>query len=351
MSASPRQRLAQRFSRRWFYENFKTLLWVAAVTVLVWIYADLYFTDTRDLTGVLRIRADGEKLVLLSPQTIPLSFRVKGNRYAVDRFADRLARNGFSVYDAGALGIGAHTKRTLELLEGLGEFRGSGLQILLAQPEGISIKIDQLKSLTLPVRLGNVTGGDLADKVSIVPEKVVVTAPGSLLKDMDPAKAALYTENLDLRHEPADKEVTRELALQPLEIPGSQLSDRTVKVTFRLQKEAPARRDFTINVQVQAPRGWEEDDTWSRYKLEIKNPLEWSNRAVTVVGPRSDLDKLRPQDINAFILLKEDDKSKVESWLPGQVQVSFPPGLDVRLAEPLPPLDYKLVKRPEVPAN
>ena len=97
MSASPRQRLAQRFSRRWFYENFKTLLWVAAVTVLVWIYADLYFTDTRDLTGVLRIRADGEKLVLLSPQTIPLSFRVKGNRYAVDRFADRLARQGVNV--------------------------------------------------------------------------------------------------------------------------------------------------------------------------------------------------------------------------------------------------------------
>ena len=42
---------SQRFSRPWWTEGFKTLLWVAVVTVLIWVYADMRFTDHRTLTG------------------------------------------------------------------------------------------------------------------------------------------------------------------------------------------------------------------------------------------------------------------------------------------------------------
>lgn len=348
MNADFHSRQSPRFSRRWWVDSTKTFLWVAVVTLLVWIYADLYFTDSRDISAVLRIRCNQENLVLTSPQNVPLTIRVKGNRYAIDSFVDRLGRSsGLSVYEAGRLGKGTHVKNVTDILDNMSDFRGSGLQIILAQPEDVEIKIDELRSISVPVKLSS-SGGDLAGTPSLVPDHITVRAPAGALKDLDPAKLVIYTQNLDLRNEPTDKDITRQLSLeQPDNIPGAQLSDKAVAVTFRLQKEAPARKDFTVNIQVQSPRSWEEDDTWSRYKLEIKNPLEWTNRPVTVVGPRSELDKLRPQDLNAFILLKEDDKSKVESWLPGQVQVTLPPGLDVRLAEPLAPVEYKLIKRPE----
>ncbi len=55
-----------RFSRDWWISGARTLLWVAVVTILIWVYADMRFTDRRTLLATVRLStAPGSQLTLM----------------------------------------------------------------------------------------------------------------------------------------------------------------------------------------------------------------------------------------------------------------------------------------------
>jgi hypothetical protein len=60
-----------RFSRTWWLSRSRNALFVALVTVLVWVYADVEFTDQMELTATLQfVVPPGSNLVLRSDSRV-----------------------------------------------------------------------------------------------------------------------------------------------------------------------------------------------------------------------------------------------------------------------------------------
>jgi hypothetical protein len=122
---------------------------------------------------------------------------------------------------------------------------------------------------------------------------------------------------------------------------GAIIRPARVSVTLKVAQQ-PAKRKISVPVHVQAPKDWFVDDTWTRYKLDVKDPLEWT-KDIIVTGDRIHLEKLRPENIRAYIVLTEGDKQH-STWISGIVKVEFPKGLKVQ-AGPVKPVSYRLRKR------
>ena len=120
------------------------------------------------------------------------------------------------------------------------------------------------------------------------------------------------------------------------------MQDTSVEVTVTVGPRTD-HETFALAVQTLSPRTWIEEGTRARYKLIYKDPLEWQPQ-VTVTGARQQLDKLRAEDIQAYVTLVEDDKTPVESWLQRQVTVHFPPGIELQIVGEAPVVNFKLEK-------
>ncbi|KKL51894.1 hypothetical protein LCGC14_2290940, partial [marine sediment metagenome] len=180
--------------------------------------------------------------------------------------------------------------------------------------------------------------------VKLEPERVTVFVPASRMNEFRRGKE-LLTETVDLRDRSPGQTVTANLHVRPPAIPGSWVAPSTVEANFTIAQRV-AEKVFSVPVQVQTPKAWLIGDTWVQYKLLVRlpeDPLEW-NPEIPVTGSRIDLEKLRPEDIRAYIVLPEGAKKPVESWLTAEVQVQLPAGLKVRAGWTA-SVSYQLVKR------
>lgn len=338
-------------------QSLRTAAWVVVITVLVWVYADIHFTDEQDVTtATLKLHTDSDINVgLLGESQISITFRIKGNRYYRDRFISRLVAAKdilkFDVARAKEYKPGEEYKeRTADLLSKLPAFNGSGLDVISARPERIKIHLDNMILVPdVPVEF-KYSGAVLAGSARIEPARVELRFPASLRQRIDPKKITLMTKTVDLSGKPASEtEIIKVVnVLPPPNLDHVKLEPSKVTVTFKVGQQTDSRK-FAVTVAVQSPKSWLMDETWSRYQLQAKPPEDWT-RQITVTGNRIDLEKLNAENIRAYIVLTDEDKKrKLESWWPGKVKVRFPPGRNVRLAEPVPDLLYRLVKRSESP--
>ena len=333
------------FSRAWFAENLRTLLWVALLTVLIWVYADIQFTDQREVRATLRIYTlwDGQKVTLESP----VEFRVKGNGYAIDRFLQRLGPEPVLGYEPPQpLGPTGRVDSMVELLAGLSEIHGAGLQIVSADPPAIDISETSRVFQNVPVRLEYAGGEVVSGSVQLERSHVDLRVPVSQLGKIDSAGLTLSSAPVNLRDVRPGEEVSQEVEiLPPSGVAGARLSPSRVRARFVVLQPTETRK-FSVRVQVLAPRAWIDSGAWSQYRLEVKDPLEWE-KPIALRGSKADLDKVEVEkgDVQAFIVLTEADKQPVESWLPGQVRVYIKPQAKVQLAdETVPPVNFRLVK-------
>jgi hypothetical protein len=350
MSARPavtEKTLLQHFSRQWFFGALRTVLWVVVITVLIWVYADLQFTEERNIPATLRIHADSAgALVLLEPtEEITINFRVKGDRYSIDRFISRLANAEGKLQYAAAreLEPGEHSERTKELLARLPEIREAGLEVISARPTDVTIHLDELKRLR-SVRVEPVFTGGKALEPKLEPERVDLLVPATQLERIDKEELTLKTAPVDLSRYGVGQVLTnvRATILPPPGVKGARLVQAVARVSCKVGWQAEKR--FTVLVHVTTPPAWLEDRTWQEYVIKYK-PGEQKTRTIKVLGNRIDVDKLKAEDIRAYIELTEAAKD-VKSWESAEVKVILPPELNVRLdPEPIPPVDYRLEKR------
>ena len=336
----------RRFSRRWFLDALRTAAWVAAITVLIWVYADIYFTKEDSATVTLRIHTDSDPdVALVAPYPdvkIQVHLKLRGRGYAVDQFGGMTLS-----YDA-AKGRepGLYPKvDTAALLKSLPVVRNSGVEILSARPRAIPIHLEKLESIgTVAVRLDCINGQ--AVEVKLEPERVEVRVPSTLAEKYRKDKPEVVTRTADLADRPAGQRVTMELALRRPDIPGCRLSHRSVKAIFTVGHQ-PKRQQFTVPVTVLMPKNWLDDDTWSKYRLEAK-PTETWMRTITVEGDPIDVDGLTAEKFRACIVLTEADKDRAREGalpMPHEVNVEILQP-SVRLAdEKIPPVVCRLVKR------
>ena len=105
-------------------------------------------------------------------------------------------------------------------------------------------------------------------------------------------------------------------------------------------------KTIKVTVRLLVPPAWSEaDDTLLRdHVLEREVRDEW-RPDITVRGPKTDVQQLNEKEVDAYVLLTEDNRKPVDSWLPGKVVVRFPKHLQIRLVGEVPDVHFRFVPR------
>jgi len=331
------------FTRPWIWQKLRSFFSLALITLLIWVYADMKFNDTRTFTTRIRLTVPkASNLVILSSSDVEVRFELEGSRESLDAFQQKLKESiTYELHDVSGGIAQLPTRDILDQASGIVE---SGLRLVSVQPGVINLRLDRLARRELPVELAYSD----AQVAKLPTERMGVTAAQSqwdqiLARQPDPV---LKTVNRSLKAFETGKPVVVEFQIIP-EIAGIpvQPDRKTLSVPLTIRQRTD-KKVFTVPVMVQMPPEWL--DASEHFELIRKDPLAW-RAEITVTGAVADLDRLDPKSIDAYVVLLEDDKKPVESWLSRQVQIRFPPDLDVRLEGESPAVQFRLQQRPELP--
>ena len=345
-----------RFSRKWWLGGARNFLWVAVITLLIWIYADVEFTEEREFRGVtIKLNTgQSDNLILMSDSEVDVTFYLRGSLNSLERFRTKLNNAGSVIqYDVSQqFAAGQESVPIKDILhEALGISK-DGLSFESSSPNMILIQLNRkIRIDPLPVRF-KYTGATLLEAEKVEPPRVAVRVAESLWQKVmkaqpDPASRRLVTRTVNLENTAANEPTTIEAEIIP-SIAGVAVEPEqaTVKVTFRISQRT-ARKALIITVFMQSPPEWYIDGTWEKYKPVWKTPLEW-RKEITVSGSKKDIDRLKAKDIGAYVKLREEDKEG--SWWTGTVQVHLPEGLQVQIVGEKPKVQYKLeLRQPAAP--
>jgi len=341
---------AQRFSRQWWFAGLRNGFFVALITLLIWVYADMDVTDDRDFRATLVLTTgESRDLVLLNEVTTEVAFKLRGTRSVLNDLQRELDDASSKVrYDVSARhGAGEQIARTEDVLRHALGLSRRGLSVLSAGPEAVSFRLDRRVRRRATIEL-DAPGAKFIGEPKIEPAETFIWLAESDLAAMNLPQdrpIRLRTARLDMRTVPAGTEHTKELEIltPPMTRFPVELETKKVKVTIRIEQRTDEKQ-LRVAVRVLAPHTWTQDGTWSEYGLVMKDPLEWQPQ-ITVRGARKDVESLRPEDIDAHVALTEDDKTPVASWLTRPVVVNLPRGKELQLIGPRPNVNFKLEKR------
>ena len=332
-------RSLRRFSRQWWMERLRTFGWVAVITLLIWVYADITQTEEQEVSLSIRVRSAGN-MVLLSPADISIRARIRGRRDAIGRLANKSLP-----FDASKLPGKASKLPAAPLLSRLPEVRKAGVTVLSVYPDAIDVELAPLVGVETAVSLQ--TSGGEPTEVKIVPQRVRLLVPAPYKNQILRDSFAVLTAGVDVRGKPVGELIQiQNLELRRPEIPGCRLVTETVDVSFKVSQQVVTKK-FNVPLAVQSPHTWHSDDTWMLYELEVRGPE--LTKEITVKGNRLDLEKLQAKDIRACIVLTEDDKRAPGSWITRQVRVLLPQDRDLPVkgleVTGIPSVEYRLVAR------
>lgn len=341
---------AERFSPAWWLGAARNLFWVAVITLLIWVYADLEMSEPREFTATLRLMLGrAQQTVIVGDTDTAVTFSAKGSKRAMAQFERWLADNDETLeIDVSGYQAGFYSIPSVQILSQSPDIIEHGLEVETAAPTALEFRIDPLESHKVRVQFDHV-GATLAEGTGIDPREVTVTAAVSDWERIrqQGGEPEVRTSREDLSMVPPGQEETRRLPLvAAIGDVRVQLSHKTVTVTFRVVQRTETIT-MAVPVGIHSPVEWTTNGTWSEYVLQKKDAdIPWRPE-ITISGARKDLERLSGEDVRAFIVLTEDDKEPVESWLQRAVEVRFPPELRLQLVGERPTVQFKLVRRGE----
>ena len=351
---SPSEGYAPRpFSRQWWSETARTFLWVAVITLLIWIYADMKFTDTRKFSMVLALSADKADLELLGQDRVDVEFELQGSRESLDRLERQLPNE--HTQDISEYGAGAWPVPTGELLQRVPELGQAGVRVLSASPQVITLQLDRRANPQVEVIPGELVGAE-GKLVEIRPAQVTVSVAQSTWDRIQRSlnekgeQLRLQTASVDLSNEQQDTTVVKTVPINPVlgnervRVAPQQV-DLTIQVTHRT-----AEKTLLVNVRPMFPPTWFKEGVWQSYDFVPQEGEYWYIKEIRVSGPKQSIDMLKSEDVDAYLRLTEEDRSQLESWRRGVVQVRFPRTMpNLKLEGESLVVNYKLIRRSSPP--
>jgi len=340
---------AVRFSRQWWGETARIAFWVVIVTVLIWVYADMEFTQTEEVRMTVRLTVGkSTDMALVSRSDVPVVFTLRGRGTSLKRFASKYNRTVRTFDLSKSYRPGAdQAVPTAEVLTGfVDELRELGLTVRSAEPKAITgVYIDTVETHEVPVEFRYAGAQLVKEPAAEVLVRVAATSWKTILEKTGPKEPRIKTAVKDFKSlAPGDK---RRMTFELLSsIAGIPVHLDTAEVAADIEvRRLTASKKIAISVRVVVPVSWTENGLWKEYQLKRKDPLQW-RRDITVVGPREHIDRLKPVDVDAYIVLVEDDKKPV-SWSTRKVVLRFPPDLQITLADGQdePTVQFRLEKR------
>jgi len=331
-----------RFSRSWWMARLRGGAWVVLVTTFLWIWADVEFTDETEMSATVElVTAPSSKLVLLSKSRVRVTFQVQGRQRSLEQLKHSLQSPETVVKY-----VVSEDEKDLSVRDILNRDKmivAEGLSVLSTSPSNLRVRLDtKIYQPDIPVRFDYT--GALSPEVSIDPPKMgihVARSDWQNIVRLEP-RPVLKTKQVDLKSvvdpsKPFEVDVIPQIAGL-----GVEPDQSTVRVTVKIVTLTETQ-DITVPVQVLQPPAWLEDDTWEEYSLSRKSIPEW-RVTLQLSGPRADLDKLKAENVRAYIILTDEDKKPV-SWLTRPVDVQLPADLSLRLFAAPPTVTFKLEKK------
>jgi hypothetical protein len=342
----------RRFSRRWWLDLGRDLFWVVVVTVLVWAYAEMKFTGEKEFRIAIVLSAEGADRVLVSRSITQAAVTIRGSQVSLNQFQKKLADDGMKIpfevsreYEPGP----EHVIRVADILAKIPDVDELGLEILSASPSAITgVQVDTLERREVPVnlQLSNVSLVKMP-KLSVTVEAARGVWEKILQREPKPE---LTTEPVDLKDARPGEATKVTAKIVPL-LAGMAVQPLQSEVTATVQVlEHTGTGSVDVSVRVLTPWTWGQDNTWQEYKLETRRGSSQWVKHIEVTGPREDIDKLRREDVLAYIVLT--DANKVPTSLDSApVQVHLPDGLRLKLKEGQDlTVEFRLTKRnPDAP--
>ncbi|HJQ30826.1 MAG TPA: CdaR family protein [Pyrinomonadaceae bacterium] len=289
---------ARRWLRALLFEDWTLKLLALAITLGLW-----YAVTTQRAPATVRLRAVQLDFVLPEGVEIgndPLDevdVTLEGSQ---GKLAELNARNLVARADVTDLKPGDRVARLSDknLLMDLPD----GVRIIEVNPRSITLHLETVVERDVPVEArfeGQLPEGFRAGAAQVSPASVRVRGPESHVRAVERA----YTETISL----AGQRETLTLPQVAVDISDHKVTplDPTVSVRVEITEEQTERR-FT-NVAVRSPSG---------------ASVAPASAAVTLRGPRTIVEALRPEDVRLFVELVDDKPT---------TRLSLPPGAQGRV--------------------
>ena len=346
---------AEPFSRKWFLGGINNLFWVFIITVMIWVYADMEFTDSIKLKIRLKLTAGQQtEYRLLSDQTANIEVEIAGSKSSLDRFRRELERKGNTLeLDVTRFGAGDRNMPARELLTAAANLQDRGISIKELAPQTIHVNLEALEKIdNVRVELA-ISGGALTSPPK--PKEISILVPASYKKRIqlmvNQHQLYLQTQLVNVstlaagKNQPVTAAVSKSISIDGKNI---QIEPVPAEVTFLVDvKSRIAQKKLSIAVELLTPASWSDpkDKTWENYKLARENLADWRPE-ITVSGPENIVSNPAEltKKIRAFIKLDDNDKKSIGSWTTRKVRIVFEEGSKLKLISAAPVVKFRLEK-------
>jgi hypothetical protein len=287
-----RERLGRHLPTREQFTNFlKNLVWVAPLTLLIWVYAEREQTVTLPpITFPIEVRTtDHNKLVTLrKPQDKNIVVELSGPRARLDRVRELLQpkpdTTPVEIFVDPRMSEPGQELLTISQINNYAVFKNNGITVKNAQPPYIYVEIDSFKEVDVPVKAPPDAESQLSDQTYFVPSMVKLRAPSQMLEaarqrnelavyadvskreEFKTKTGVLKLENVPLYWVVAGQEKRENVTIAPLAVTANldiKPRDQTYEIgSVPVYRETPAGFDdhFTLtfsspanNVKVSGP--------------------------------------------------------------------------------------------------
>jgi hypothetical protein len=189
--------------RRWFRDTFsreqllsslRSLIWVAPLTVLIWIYAEREQVEPATAQFPIEVRsgAPGQVAHLADSRGSTVLATIRGPKAKVSQAVEALQAGApVQVFVGGGRQPGFHDIEIPTLIEADPRLRDNGLSVIGCTPPMIRVEVDTLREEPLDVRISPDVAPLLNGAPLFDPPRVKVAAPASAL---DKARGTAYVE-------------------------------------------------------------------------------------------------------------------------------------------------------------
>ncbi len=324
-------------------EQIKLISVTAVLTLLIWTMAHQLVSETTELDVTIYAQPVGDTGMTVETDPPGLDrFRltVTGPKRIVDQIKDEVRAGQLPplripVRDR------AGGRYPVDVGEALAAYREQlrGLQIDRVSPPEVTVVIDHLQTVTMPVHVEpGLLDFDVPPQAE--PQEVQVTISETALARLAHRRVPLSGDELFRNRPEGEQEISG--VVLPTRLDGVEVRTEPATVTVRatLRKQSKTGTIPAVPVNVQASI-----ENLNRFEIEARDEPTPITRAITVQGPPADVDSLVDgrTTVTGRIVLTGDLAA-----LGGRV-VELHPVFDlpagVRLAAPVPPIELSLRPR------
>lgn len=258
--------------------------WLKLFSLALALFVLFYVTEERSTVAEISVRLTvvaPENSILNSPESFSFTIKVRGPNDVIEKIP-----RPYEVLFKPPSSFDKETERVVKIDEGV--LNLPALVSLISSPNPITVHLDELVTVTLPVipeTTGTTAEGYSARIVRAEPEKISISGPKSLIKDL----TQLVTDPIDLTGRTVSFDTLVRINAEPAN-PKIITENRMIRV-FISVRPILIEKEFTVPVRfAQGSDG--------RYYTRSVTP---ATVRITIRGPQSAMERIDESQIFVYI--------------------------------------------------